>query len=179
MILPISSWLVMASPISPSPGTTCNTLSGSTWLSTATRAWTDNGVCSDGFITTVLPIRNDGANCHTEIIIGQFHGPMAPTTPMGTYDRTALPESSSTSTSSSTAKSALARSQASQAPASKRAVGWCADLTGQHVRGRLDGSMDGIGGFVQRSGPLCMGECTPGDLGLAGPGDGGINISRS
>src|SRR5699024_2593884 len=81
------------------------------------------GVCSDGFITTVLPIRNDGANCHTEIIIGQFHGPMAPTTPMGTYDRMALPESSSTSTSSSRTKSALARNQDSQAPASKRALG--------------------------------------------------------
>src|SRR5699024_8724810 len=58
-------------------------------------------------------------------------------------------------------------------------VEWFADLTGQHLGERLDGSIDRIGGFVQISGPLCMGECTPGDLGLAGPGDGGITISRS
>ena len=34
-----------------------------------------------GLTTTVLPIRSDGAICQTEIIMGQFHGPIAPTTP--------------------------------------------------------------------------------------------------
>ena len=41
------------------------------------------GVFEAGFMTTVLPMRSDGASCQTLIIIGQFHGPMAPTTPSG------------------------------------------------------------------------------------------------
>src|SRR5699024_11958147 len=101
MILSMSGCSETARPMSPAPGTTCNTLSGRTWFRTATRAWTDSGVYSDGFITTVLPIRRDGANCQMEIIIGQFHGPIAPTPPIGTKDRTALPDSSSTDSSSS------------------------------------------------------------------------------
>ena len=38
---------------------------------------------SEGLTTTVLPIRRAGAICQTVIIIGQFHGPIAPTTPIG------------------------------------------------------------------------------------------------
>ena len=38
---------------------------------------------SEGLTTTVLPMRSDGAICQMVIIIGQFHGPIAPTTPSG------------------------------------------------------------------------------------------------
>jgi hypothetical protein len=34
-------------------------------------------------ITTVVPIRRAGATCHMVIIIGQFRGPIARTTPAG------------------------------------------------------------------------------------------------
>ena len=45
---------------------------------------TDSGVYSEGLTTTVLPMRRDAATCQTVIIMGQFHGPIAPTTPSGT-----------------------------------------------------------------------------------------------
>jgi hypothetical protein len=83
MILSTSAWLVRAAPTAPSPGTTASTSAGSTWLTTATSACTDSGVYSEGLRTTVFPIFSEGANCQTEIIIGQFHGPTAPTTPTG------------------------------------------------------------------------------------------------
>jgi hypothetical protein len=83
MILSTSAWLVSAAPTAPSPGTTASTSAGSAWLTTATSACTDSGVYSEGLRTTVLPIFSAGANCHTEIIIGQFQGPTAPTTPTG------------------------------------------------------------------------------------------------
>src|SRR5699024_1436650 len=77
-------WFVdNAAPTLPSPVTTLSTPSGRTVLMTLTSAKTDSGVYSEGFITTVLPMRNAGANCQTEIIMGQFHGPIAPTTPSG------------------------------------------------------------------------------------------------
>ena len=38
---------------------------------------------SEGLTTTVLPIRSEGATCQMVIIIGQFQGPIAPTTPTG------------------------------------------------------------------------------------------------
>ena len=50
---------------------------------TFARARTDSGVYSDGLTTTALPIRRAGAICQTVIIMGQFQGPIAPTTPMG------------------------------------------------------------------------------------------------
>jgi hypothetical protein len=83
MTLSTSGWAAMLSPTSRPPATTCSTPSGRTWLSTCTRASTDSGVYSEGFITTVLPMRRAGASCQTEIIIGQFHGPIAATTPRG------------------------------------------------------------------------------------------------
>ena len=46
-------------------------------------ASTLSGVNSDGLTTTVLPIRSAGAICQMPIISGQFHGPIAPTTPTG------------------------------------------------------------------------------------------------
>ena len=81
--LSTSGWVVRCAPRSPSPGTTASTSSGSTPFSTWPRARTLKGVCSDGLTTTVLPIRSDGATCQIVIIIGQFQGPMAPTTPTG------------------------------------------------------------------------------------------------
>ena len=50
---------------------------------TAASAKPDSGVYSLGLMTTVLPIRKGGAICQVAIIIGQFHGVIAPTTPMG------------------------------------------------------------------------------------------------
>ena len=50
---------------------------------TATSASTERVVVSAGLMTTVLPMRSDGAICHIEIIMGQFHGEIAPTTPIG------------------------------------------------------------------------------------------------
>src|SRR5699024_2493239 len=75
LIVSTSAWLVSAAPTAPSPGTTASTSAGSAWLTTATSACTDSGVYSEGLRTTVLPIFSAGANCHTEIIIGQFQGP--------------------------------------------------------------------------------------------------------
>ena len=81
--LSMSGWVVRCAPRSPSPATTVRTSSGRTLLRTWPRAKTLKGVYSDGLTTTVLPIRRDGATCQIVIIIGQFHGPMAPTTPAG------------------------------------------------------------------------------------------------
>src|SRR5574337_6005 len=83
MILSTSGWDTSAAPTSPPPHTTVSAPSGRTSLSTDTIARTHSGVYSDGFTTTVFPILNDGATCHIVIIIGQFHGPIAPTTPSG------------------------------------------------------------------------------------------------
>ena len=57
--------------------------SGRASLMVSTRASTRSGVYSEGLTTTALPIRRAGAICQTVIIMGQFQGPMAPTTPMG------------------------------------------------------------------------------------------------
>ncbi len=83
MTLSMPACAESASPTSRPPGTTCSTSAGSTVLSTSASASTDSGVYSEGFITTVLPIRSAGASCQMLIIIGQFHGPIAPTTPSG------------------------------------------------------------------------------------------------
>ena len=40
-------------------------------------------VYSLGFCTTVLPIRSEGAIYQVAMISGQFHGVIAPTTPIG------------------------------------------------------------------------------------------------
>ena len=60
-----------------------STPSGSTSLSTSTRARPLSVVYSLGFCTTVSPIRSDGAICQMAMISGQFHGVIAPTTPIG------------------------------------------------------------------------------------------------
>ena len=46
-------------------------------------ARTLSGVLPEGLTTAALSIRRAGAICQVVIIMGQFQGPMAPTTPMG------------------------------------------------------------------------------------------------
>ena len=43
----------------------------------------DNDAVSEGFRTTELPIAKAGPSFHAPIIIGKFHGMIAPTTPTG------------------------------------------------------------------------------------------------
>ena len=81
--LSMSGWVARCAPTSRSPETTVSTPSGSSSFMTSASASTLSGVYSDGLTTTVLPIRRDGATCQMVIIIGQFHGPIAPTTPTG------------------------------------------------------------------------------------------------
>ena len=42
-----------------------------------------SGDSSDGFMTIVQPAANAGANFHAAIIVGAFHGVIAPMTPTG------------------------------------------------------------------------------------------------
>lgn len=79
--LSMSGWATSRAPASRSPATAISTSSGSTSLITSTRASTLSGVYSLGLTTTVLPMRSAGAICQTVIIMGQFHGPTAATTP--------------------------------------------------------------------------------------------------
>ena len=81
MILAMSGCDARRAPTSRSPETPSSTFSGSTSFITAIIASTLSGVYSLGFATTVLPIRSDGPICQIVIMSGQFHGPMAPTTP--------------------------------------------------------------------------------------------------
>lgn len=81
MILSMSGCEARRAPTSRSPETPMSTSAGSTSFITASIASTLRGVYSLGFATTVLPIRSDGPICQTVIISGQFHGPIAPTTP--------------------------------------------------------------------------------------------------
>ena len=83
MSLSIPGCSAIRAPMSRPPGTTRQTSAGSASFSTQTRACTDNGVYSLGFTTTVSPTVSAGATCQMVIIIGQFQGPMAPTTPAG------------------------------------------------------------------------------------------------
>ena len=43
------------------------------------------GVCSAGFITTVLPAASAGASFHVAMSSGKFHGMICPTTPSGSW----------------------------------------------------------------------------------------------
>jgi hypothetical protein len=42
-----------------------------------------SGVCSAGLSTTVQPVASAGASFQVAIMIGEFHGMIWPTTPMG------------------------------------------------------------------------------------------------
>ena len=83
MTLPMAGCSASRAPTSRSPETTVRRPSGSSSLRTLIRARTDSGVYSEGLTTTALPMRRAGAICQMVIIMGQFHGPIAPTTPMG------------------------------------------------------------------------------------------------
>ncbi|AWT26645.1 hypothetical protein Csp1_18720 [Corynebacterium provencense] len=113
----------ITAPTSRSPGTTVRTPGGRTSLRTAHRASTDRVVFSDGFTITALPIRSAEAVCHTVIIIGQFHGPIAPTMPTGRHLRVARVPPSSTTVSTGTSRDAAVRSQLTHAPTSNLAFG--------------------------------------------------------
>lgn len=79
--LSMSGWEASRAPTSRPPETAMSASAGRASFSTSTRARTLSGVYSDGLTTTVLPIRRAGASCQTAIMSGQFHGPIAPTTP--------------------------------------------------------------------------------------------------
>ena len=81
--LPTRGSRTRASPTSPAPVTAVSTPGGSASLRTAAMARPVSVVYSLGFWTTALPIRSAGAICQQAMIIGQFHGVMAPTTPIG------------------------------------------------------------------------------------------------
>jgi hypothetical protein len=70
--------------VAPKPGTTLNTPCGSpaATASSASRKAV-SGDFSDGFSTTELPAARMGPSFHAAMIIGKFHGTMAPTTPSG------------------------------------------------------------------------------------------------
>ena len=83
MILPMAGCSARRAPTSRSPEMTVRTPSGSSSLRTLIRARTESGVILEGLTTAVLPMRRAGAICQMVIIMGQFQGPIAPTTPMG------------------------------------------------------------------------------------------------
>jgi hypothetical protein len=74
-----------ASPaVRPKPGTTLNTPFGTpaACASSASRSAV-SGDFSEGLSTTELPAARMGPSFHAAMIIGKFHGTMAPTTPSG------------------------------------------------------------------------------------------------
>ena len=68
-------------PMAPGPVTGTRTSAGSTSLMTEVSASTLRGVLLLGLSTAVFPMRSAGPICQIEIISGQFHGLIAPTTP--------------------------------------------------------------------------------------------------
>lgn len=83
MTLPTAGCSARRAPIVRSPDTARSTPSGRAELMTSMRARTESGVILLGLTTAVLPMRRAGAICQTVIIMGQFQGPIAPTTPIG------------------------------------------------------------------------------------------------
>ncbi len=84
-----------AAPGSASPGSTCNTPSGSpaAFSAAAMTKPPETGVCTSGLSTTVQPTASAGATERIERISGAFQGEITPTTPIGT--RTAMLSTSS------------------------------------------------------------------------------------
>ena len=85
VILSTLGCLTSASPaIEPLPGSTLNT-PGGTPASSASSAIriAVSGVSSAGLSTTVLPAASAGAVFQPTMIMGKFHGTIAPTTPSG------------------------------------------------------------------------------------------------
>ncbi|MNY23275.1 hypothetical protein D3C86_1569320 [compost metagenome] len=82
-----SGWRVSASPISePLPGSTLTRPRGRPASSQMrARARAASGVISAGLTTTALPAARAGASFCASEAIGEFHGVMAATTPMGSY----------------------------------------------------------------------------------------------
>lgn len=87
MIFAILSLATMWAPRSPALATVSRTPADSTVLITVLitllSASPERVVYSEGLLTTVSPMRSAGIICHMAIIIGQFQGVIAPTTPNG------------------------------------------------------------------------------------------------
>ena len=84
--LPTPGCRTIASPVTrPGPGSTESSPAGSPDSSMIRRpsASDTSGVHSAGFSTTALPAARAGAIFCASLAIGEFHGVIAPTTPIG------------------------------------------------------------------------------------------------
>ena len=73
-----------SAPASPRPVTTRKTSGGFPAFTQRSRRWSEvSGVSSEGFRTTVLPVRSGPTASAALFRIGKFHGPITPTTPSG------------------------------------------------------------------------------------------------
>ena len=81
--LPMRGWRHRASPVvRPSPWTTLRMPAGSpARTANSARRKMENGVSSDGLITTALPAASAGAIFQPAMLRGKFQGATAPTTP--------------------------------------------------------------------------------------------------
>ena len=80
-----SMWRASALPaVWPKPGTTLNTPGGNpASIASSARRSAVSGDFSEGLSTMELPAASTGPSFHAAMIIGKFHGTMAPTTPSG------------------------------------------------------------------------------------------------
>jgi len=69
----------------PNPLTMLTTPGGSRSPMSSMSLRIDQGVCSAGLSTIVLPAASAGASFHTAMRIGKFHGMIWPTTPSGSW----------------------------------------------------------------------------------------------
>ena len=85
VILSTAGWRTNAAPATePGPGSTLNTPGGSPASSASWPMRTAvSGVSAAGLSTTQLPAASAGAAFQPTMIIGKFHGMIAPTTPSG------------------------------------------------------------------------------------------------
>ena len=90
-------WLEIAAPTSaPRPLTRLNTPAGTpAACMISAQMMAENGDSSDGFSTMVQPVASAGTTLQATWLIGQFHGVIIPTTPIGSFTRWVGPRSSS------------------------------------------------------------------------------------
>lgn len=83
-ILSTSGWSTIKAPVSPNPVIIFTTPGGNpASLINSANLKLDKGVYSAGFKIIVHPVAKAGANFHTAINIGKFHGIINPQTPTG------------------------------------------------------------------------------------------------
>lgn len=91
VIFPTAGCRTIASPMTlPRPGSTESSAVGSAasvsaWWTRRPRARATSGVHSAGLRTTALPAASAGASFWASLAMGEFHGVIAPTTPMGSW----------------------------------------------------------------------------------------------